>query len=61
MASAQSIGKVKAGKTKKSIEVFWNSYNGEVYVGWAGKSRVPGKASSASQAANMAEVWLRDK
>ena len=58
--AAESIGKVKSGKGK-SYEVFWNSFNGDVYVGWGGKTTVPGKAKSAGQAANMAEAWLRDK
>lgn len=58
--ASESIGKVKSGKGKY-VEVFWNKNTGEVYVGWAGRTRIPTRASSASQAANLAEVWLRDK
>ena len=58
--SSQSIGRVKSGKTKKSYEVFWNSADRNVYVGYAGKTSV-GKASSASEAMNKAEAFLCNK
>jgi len=58
--AAESIGKVKSGKGKM-YEVFWNQRTSEIYVDWAGKTKIPDKAKSATQAANMAEVWLRDK
>lgn len=58
--ASESIGKVQSGKGKY-VEVFWNKSTEEVYVAWAGRTRIPGRASSASQAANMAEVWLRNK
>lgn len=58
--ASESIGKVKSGKGK-NVEVFWNKSTSEVYVAWEGRTKIPGKASSATQAANMAEVWLRDK
>ena len=58
--ASESIGKVESGKGKK-IEVFWDQRSGEVYVAYAGKTKIPTKAASAKQAANMAEVWLRDK
>lgn len=58
--SSQSIGRVTTGRTKKSVEVFWNSSDRNVYVGYAGKTNV-GKASSASEAMNKAEAFLYDK
>ena len=56
---SQFIGKVKSGKGKE-YKVFWNPQDRRVSVGWGGRTGI-GKASSASQAANMAEVWLRNK
>lgn len=58
--ASESIGKVKSGKGK-SVEVFWNKATKEIYVAWGGRTKLPSKASSAIQAANMAEVWLKDK
>ena len=58
--SAEIIGRVTSGKTKKSFEVKWNQSGGEDYVSYAGWSRV-GKASSASEAMRKAEAYLYDK
>lgn len=59
---AESVGKVRSGKTGKQIDVKWDQRNGDVYVEWAGSTKIKGsKAKSASQAANMAETFLRDK
>jgi hypothetical protein len=58
--SAQRIGSVKSGKSRKSYDVFWDSSDRIVYVGWGGKTNV-GKANSASEAMNKAEAWLYDK
>lgn len=58
--AAVFIGKVKSG-AGRFYDVRWNSSNGDVYVSWCGGTKVPGRANSASQAANMAEVFLRGK
>ncbi len=58
--SAQLIGSVKSPKTFKSYEVRWNPNDRNVYVSYAGNTKV-GKASSASQAMNVAEAWLSNK
>jgi hypothetical protein len=58
--SATVIGRVKSGKTRRDIEVKWDSSSRVVYVGYAGTSRV-GEASSAAEAMNKAEAWLYDK
>lgn len=58
--SAEVIGRVKSGKTRKSYEVKWNSGGGEIYVSYAGWSKV-GKAESAGEAMRKAEAYLYDK
>ena len=57
---ADVIGKVKSRKNK-SYEVKWDKASGEVYVSYAGVSKVDGKASSAGEAMTKAEAWLYDK
>ena len=57
--SAQLIGRVKSPKFK-SYEVKWNPHDRNVYVSYAGWTKV-GQANSASQAMRMAEAWLYDK
>jgi len=56
---APVIGKVKSGKGK-SYEVKWDQSSKDVYVSWAGWSRV-GKANSANEAMTKVEAWLYDK
>lgn len=58
--SAQIIGSVKSGKNRKEYEVKWDSYDHIVYVSYAGWTKA-GKASSATEAMNVAEAWLYDK
>jgi hypothetical protein len=58
--SAQVIGRVTSGRSKRSVEVKWDPADKEVYVAYAGWSRV-GKAGSAGEAMNKAEAWLYDK
>lgn len=58
--SAQNIGSVKSGKSRKSYQVYWNPSDRSVYVGWGGKTDI-GKASSASEAMTKAEAWLYNK
>jgi hypothetical protein len=58
--TAQLIGSVKSGKTRKSFQVKWNPNDRNVYVSYAGWTKA-GQASSASQAMNVAEAWLYDK
>ena len=58
--AATVIGKVKSGRTNKSYEVKWDQSSKDVYVSYAGWTRV-GEASSARDAMNMAEAWLYDK
>lgn len=58
--SAQIIGKVKSTKTFKTYEVKWDPSDRNVYIAYAGWTRV-GKASSASQAIYMAEAWIAQK
>ena len=57
---AEVIGKVKSGKNQ-SYDVKWDKSSGEVYVSYAGTSKVDGKASSAGQAMDKAEAWLHNK
>ncbi len=47
--AATEIGKVKGGRSKKSYSVYWDSYSKDVYVGYAGKTKI-GKANSAQEA-----------
>lgn len=58
--AAQILGRVKSKKTFKSFEVKWDSYDRNVYVSYAGWTKI-GLASSASEAMNKAEAWLYDK
>lgn len=58
--STEKIGNVKGGKSYQSFEVKWNPHSGEVYVGFAGMTKV-GKASSAAQAMRMAEAAVHNK
>ncbi len=58
--AATVIGKVKSGSTNKSYEVKWDQSSKDVYVSYAGWTRV-GEASSARDAMNKAEAWLYDK
>lgn len=58
--AATVIGRVKSGSTNKSYEVKWDQSSKDVYVSYAGWTRV-GDASSASDAMNKAEAWLYDK
>jgi hypothetical protein len=57
--AATIIGRVRSSKGK-SYEVKWDSYNRDVYVSYAGWTKV-GKASSANEAMNKAEAWLYNK
>lgn len=58
--SAEKIGSVKSGNSKKSFDVKWDQSSRDVYVSWAGWTSV-GKASSAREAMNKAEAYLYDK
>jgi len=58
--SSQRLGRVKSGKSKKSVEVKWDSNSHEVYVEWNGWTYA-GKAYSAGEAMNRAEAWLYNK
>lgn len=58
--SAQVIGHARA-RSGKEYEVKWDSSSGEVYVSYAGWSKCREKAKTASQAVDIAEVYLRDK
>ncbi|MDY0152129.1 MAG: hypothetical protein RBS43_07650 [Candidatus Cloacimonas sp.] len=53
------IGTVKSG-SKKSYEVKWDESSKDVYVSYAGWTRV-GSASSAGDAMRKAEAWLYNK
>ena len=55
----QEIGKVRAG-SGKHYQVFWDSSDKSVYVGYAGRTKV-GTASSANEAMNKAEAWCYNK
>lgn len=57
--SATVIGRVKSDKGH-SYEVKWDQHSKEVYVSWAGWSKV-GKASSAHEAMTKTEAWLYNK
>lgn len=58
--AATVIGRVKSGSTKKSYEVKWDQSDKNVYVAWAGWTKV-GQAYSAGEAMNKAEAWLYNK
>lgn len=57
--SAQEIGQVRAG-SGKSYTVKWESRSHEVYVSWAGWTKI-GEAVSAGDAMRLAEAWLYNK
>jgi len=57
--AAVVIGRVKSGK-RKSYEVKWDSFSRNVYVSYAGWTRI-GDASSANDAMTKAEAWLYNK
>jgi hypothetical protein len=58
--SAIVIGRVKGGSSGKSFEVKWDQGDRNVYVSWAGWTKI-GQASSASEAMIKAEAWLYNK
>lgn len=58
--AAEKLGSVISGKTKQTCTVYWDSYSKEVFVGWAGQTKI-GTASSAREAMNKAEAWLYNK
>ena len=57
--STTVIGRVKAG-SRKEYEVKWDQGDKNVYVSYAGWSKV-GKAYSAQEAMNKAEAFLYNK
>lgn len=57
---APTIGRVRSGKTDRSVEVAWSPSDRRVYVAWAGWTYV-GDASSAADAMRKAEAWLYNK
>jgi hypothetical protein len=57
--SASVIGKVKSGKGN-SYDVKWDERSGDIYVTYAGVSKV-GNAKSAGDAMRQAEAWLYNK
>jgi len=57
---ATVIGSVKSGKSKKSFQVKWDESSKDVYVSYAGWTRI-GTASSASDAMKKGEAWLYNK
>ena len=57
--AASVIGRVKSG-SGKSYEVKWDQASRDVYVSYAGWTRV-GEASSANEAMTKAEAWLYNK
>lgn len=57
--AAENIGKAKSG-SGRTFDVLWNASDKQVYVGYAGTTRI-GTAQSAAQAQRMAEAWLASK
>ena len=57
--AATVIGRVKSG-SGKSFEVKWDQSDRNVYVSWAGWTKV-GQASSSGEAMTKAEAWLYNK
>lgn len=57
--SAQELGWTKSGRGK-SFKVKWNPQDRNVYVSYAGWTKV-GQASSAGDAMRRAEAWLASK
>ena len=53
------IGRVKSGK-RESYEVKWDSFSKDVYVSYAGWTKV-GNASSANEGMTKSEAWLYNK
>ncbi len=58
--ATERIGSVISGRTRKTFDVKWDQASRDVYVSWAGGTKV-GKASSAREAMNKAEAYLYDK
>lgn len=57
--SAEELGTVTSG-SGKSYRVKWDQHDKDVYVSWAGWTKI-GSASSAGEAMRKAEAWLYDK
>ena len=57
--AATVIGQVQSG-SGKSYEVKWDQYSKDVYVSYAGWTKI-GQAYSANEAMNKAEAWLYNK
>ena len=57
--AASVVGRVKSGKGG-SYEVKWDSASGDVYVSYAGWSKV-GQANNAGDAMRKAEAYLYNK
>jgi hypothetical protein len=57
--SAEKVGRATSGKGK-GYDVRWNAQNGEVYVEYAGRTKL-GTAKSAGQAMRMANAWLASR
>jgi len=57
--SASIIGSVGSGSGKR-FDVKWDEYGKEVYVSYAGWTKV-GKANSAGDAMRVAEAWVYNK
>lgn len=57
--AATIIGRVKSG-SGKSYQVKWDQNDKNVYVSYAGWTKI-GQASSANEAMNKAEAWLYRK
>jgi hypothetical protein len=55
----KAIGRIKA-RDGKTYDVMWEPPGGEVYVSYAGVTRV-GTASTATEAVRKAEAWLETK
>ncbi|MCA9543727.1 MAG: hypothetical protein KC613_05035 [Myxococcales bacterium] len=58
--AAEVIGKVKTGRTRRSVGVKWNPSDRNVYVQIAGWTSC-GKATSAGDAMRRAEAYVHDK
>jgi hypothetical protein len=57
---SETIGKVRCGRSGRYCDVSWSPSSGEVYVSYAGWTRV-GKASSAGEAMRKAEAFVYNK
>ena len=60
MSNSEQLGKVNSGSNKK-YEAKWYPSSGEIYVAYAGWTKVDGRAHNAREAMNMAEAFLRNK